>query len=109
MLEPIFARHSVCSDNAVIQNGANVCGGRCKVVFHALSQFAFAVLAMDLGSDGLMYSKVRLMLPAFPLLIPVAMGLAHRRRTTAVCSAALIVCFGAWFGAYSLTAWPYAI
>lgn len=71
--------------------------------------FAFAVLAMDLGSDGLMYSKVRLMLPAFPLLIPVAMGLAHRRRTTAVCSAALIVCFGAWFGAYSLTAWPYAI
>ncbi|MFR9728999.1 hypothetical protein ACL03H_07185 [Saccharopolyspora sp. MS10] len=71
--------------------------------------FAFAVLAVDLGSDGLMYSKVRLMLPAFPLLIPVAIGLAHRRTTTAVCSTVLIVCFGAWFGAYSLTAWPYAI
>lgn len=71
--------------------------------------FAFAVLAMDLGSDGLMYSKVRLMVPAFPLLIPVAVGLANRRATTAVCSAVLIVCFGAWFGAYSLTAWPYAI
>lgn len=71
--------------------------------------FAFAVLAMDLGSDGLMYSKVRLMLPAFPLLIPVAIGLAHRRPTTAVCSAVLLVCFGAWFGAYSLTAWEYAI
>ncbi|MCA1192038.1 MULTISPECIES: hypothetical protein [unclassified Saccharopolyspora] len=71
--------------------------------------FAFAVLAMDLGSDGLMYSKVRLLLPAFPLLIPVAIGLANRRTTTAVCSTVLIVCFGAWFGAYALTAWSYAI
>ncbi len=74
-----------------------------------LVAFACAVVALDLGSDGLMYSKVRLMLPAFPLLLPVAIGLAHRRTTTAVCTTVLIVCFGAWFGAYSLTAWQYAI
>ncbi|WP_433870935.1 mannosyltransferase family protein [Saccharopolyspora sp. CA-218241] len=71
--------------------------------------FAIAVLVVDLGSDGLMYSKVRLMLPAFPLLIPVAIGLSKRRRSTAWASAALLVFFGSWFGAYSLTAWPYAI
>ena len=71
--------------------------------------FAAAVLMLDLGSDGLMYSKVRLMLPAFPLLIPVAIGLAHRRTTTAVCTTVLLVCFGSWFGAYSLTAWSYAM
>lgn len=71
--------------------------------------FTAAVIALDLGSDGLMYSKVRLMLPAFPLLLPVAMGLSRRRRTTAVSTAILLVCFGAWFGAYSLTAWKYAI
>lgn len=71
--------------------------------------FAAAVLALDLGADGLMYSKVRLLLPAFPLLLPVAMGLANRRATTAAWSTALIVCFGSWFGAYSLTAWSYAI
>lgn len=74
-----------------------------------LVAFAFAVVALDLGSDGLMYSKVRLMLPAFPLLIPVAIGLARRRTTTAVTTAVLLVFFGSWFGAYSLTAWPYAI
>ncbi|MER5391122.1 hypothetical protein [Saccharopolyspora sp. NPDC002686] len=71
--------------------------------------FAAAVLVLDLGSDGLMYSKVRLMLPAFPLLIPVAIGLSRRRMSTAVTTAVLIVFFGSWFGAYSLTAWQYAI
>ncbi|MGP4018374.1 hypothetical protein [Saccharopolyspora sp. 5N708] len=71
--------------------------------------FAAAVLVLDLGSDGLMYSKVRLILPAFPLLIPVAIGLSRRRTTTAVTTAVLLVFFGSWFGAYSLTAWDYAI
>lgn len=74
-----------------------------------LVAFAAAVVVLDLGSDGLMYSKVRLMLPAFPLLIPVAIGLARRRTTTAVTTAVLLVFFGSWFGAYSLTAWQYAI
>jgi hypothetical protein len=74
-----------------------------------LVAFAAAVVVLDLGSDGLMYSKVRLMLPAFPLLIPVAVGLARRRTTTAVTTAVLLVFFGSWFGAYSLTAWQYAI
>lgn len=71
--------------------------------------FAFLVLVLDLGSDGLMYSKVRLLLPAFPLLLPIAVGLANRRTATTVCTTALFVCFGSWFGAYALTAWPYAM
>ncbi|MBA8827414.1 hypothetical protein FHX42_004810 [Saccharopolyspora lacisalsi] len=71
--------------------------------------FAFLVLAQDLGSDGLMYSKVRLLLPAFPLLLPVAIGLARRRTATAVSTTVLLVAFGSWFGAYSLTAWQYAM
>ncbi|WP_235875027.1 glycosyltransferase family 39 protein [Saccharopolyspora aridisoli] len=71
--------------------------------------FAAAVLVLDLGSDGLMYSKVRLMLPAFPLLIPVAIGLSKRTPATAVTTAVLLVFFGSWLGAYSLTAWDYAI
>ncbi len=74
-----------------------------------LVAFAAAVVVLDLGSDGLMYSKVRLMLPAFPLLIPVAIGLANRRTTTAVTTSVLLVFFGSWFGAFSLTAWQYAI
>lgn len=74
-----------------------------------LLAFAAVVLVLDLGSDGLMYSKVRLMLPAFPLLLPVAIGLAQRRTATTVATTMLLVLFGSWFGAYSLTAWEYAI
>lgn len=74
-----------------------------------LIAFAFLVLLQDLGSDGLMYSKVRLMLPAFPLLLPLVTGLAKQRAATRTCAVILVVCFGAWFGAYSLTVWQYAI
>lgn len=71
--------------------------------------FAALVLVLDLGSDGLMFSKVRLMLPAFPLLLPIATGLAGRRTSTAAVSLALFLGFGSWFSAYALAVWPYAI
>lgn len=64
---------------------------------------------MVLGSDGLMNSKARLLLPAFVLLIPPAIGLARRRPGTAVAVLAGLTVTSAWFGAYSLTIWPYAI
>lgn len=67
------------------------------------------VLAMDLGANGLMNSKARLLLPAFTLLVPVAVGLARRRPGTVVTVLAGLTVASAWFGAYALTAWPYAI
>jgi hypothetical protein len=74
-----------------------------------LIAFALLVLVQDLGSNGLMYSKVRLLLPAFPLLLPLVTGIAKQRTLARTCTVVLIICFGAWFGAYSLTAWRYAI
>lgn len=71
--------------------------------------YSIGVLVMDFGSNGLMNSKARLLLPAFTLLIPVALALAKRRPTTAVAVLLAFGVFGAWFGAYSITAWPYAI
>jgi hypothetical protein len=71
--------------------------------------YAAAVLAMDLGSNGLMNSKVRLMVPAFTLLVPIALALAKRRPATAVLTCGALVAAGSWFGAYSITAWGYAI
>jgi hypothetical protein len=68
-----------------------------------------AVLLMDLGSNGLMNSKARLLLPAFTLLIPLAIGLARRRPATAVLWVTAAALFSAWFGGYALTVWPYAI
>jgi hypothetical protein len=74
-----------------------------------LITYGALVLAMDLGSNGLMNSKARLLLPAFTLLIPVAIGLSRRRRGTVLTVLAGVVLAGAWFGAYVLTGWQYAI
>lgn len=67
------------------------------------------VLAMDLGANGLMNSKARLLLPAFTLLVPIAVGLAKRRPGTVIAVLAGVTVASAWFGAYAITAWPYAI
>jgi hypothetical protein len=71
--------------------------------------YAAGVLAMDLASNGLMNSKARLMLPAFTLLVPVALGLAERRPATYVTVLCGLAVASSWFGAYALTSWGYAI
>ena len=71
--------------------------------------YAGAVLVLGLGSSGIMHSKPRLLLPAFTLLIPVAIGLANRRHATAVWIVTGAAVVSAWFGAYALTVWRYAI
>lgn len=71
--------------------------------------YGIGVLVMDLGSNGLMNSKARLVLPAFTLLIPLALVLARRRMSTVLTVLAGAILFSAWFGAYSLAVWQYAI
>lgn len=60
-------------------------------------------------STGLMNSRVRLLLPAFVLLTPVALALAQRSRMTQVTVAAATTLVSTWFGAYMLGIYPYAI
>jgi hypothetical protein len=67
------------------------------------------VLAMDVGANGLMNSKARLLLPAFTLLLPAAIGLAKRRPGTVITVLVGATVASAWFGAYALTGWQYAI
>ncbi|MBP2179338.1 hypothetical protein [Amycolatopsis magusensis] len=71
--------------------------------------YGVGVLLMDLGSNGLMNSKARLLVPAFTLLIPLALALAKRRTSTVVLTLCAAAVASAWFGAYSLTIWQYAI
>lgn len=74
-----------------------------------LMVYAAGVLAMDLASNGLMNSKIRLMVPAFTLLLPVALALAKRRTQTALIVLGALAVASSWFGAYALTVWIYAI
>jgi hypothetical protein len=71
--------------------------------------YAAGVIIMDLGANGLMNSKARLLLPAFTLLVPVAVTLSRRRPTHALALVAAVILASAWFGGYALTAWHYAI
>ncbi|MBB4688630.1 hypothetical protein [Amycolatopsis jiangsuensis] len=52
---------------------------------------------------------MRFLLPAFVLLIPIALGLAKRRKSTAAAVLAAYALAGARFSAYSLTVWKHAI
>jgi hypothetical protein len=71
--------------------------------------YSAAVLITVWASDGQIHSRVRLLTPAFPLLLPVALGLAHRRTVTAVAVVVAAALASAWFGGYALTIWRYAI
>jgi hypothetical protein len=71
--------------------------------------YGLGVLIMDLASSGLMDSKVRLMVPAFTLLIPVAIALAKRRNSTVLVVLGGLIVGSSWLGAYAITGWVYAI
>ncbi|MGQ0575193.1 MAG: hypothetical protein ACT4RN_13445 [Pseudonocardia sp.] len=71
--------------------------------------YAVGVLVTVWGTEGLMNTKIRLLLPAFVLLVPVALGLARRRPATAVTVLVGVTLASAWFGAHALTVWRYGI
>ncbi len=67
------------------------------------------VLVLVWGANGPAHSKLRLLVPAFTLLVPVAIGLARRRTGTAVAVVVAAALASAWFGGYALTIWHYGI
>ncbi len=81
----------------------------CTRVPWPLTLYGVGVLALAIGTRGLPDAKIRFILPAFPVLVPIAIGLAKRRTVTAVAAAVAWVVLGAWFSAHALTAWRYAI
>ncbi|MGZ4587480.1 MAG: mannosyltransferase family protein [Mycobacteriaceae bacterium] len=71
--------------------------------------YGVGVTVMAVTSNGLMPSKPRLLLPAVVLALPVAFGLADRRLGTQLAVGVGIVGASAWFGAYALVVYPYAM
>jgi hypothetical protein len=74
-----------------------------------LSWYGAGTVFLVVASAGINYARIRFLLPGFTVLIPVAHGLANRRRRTMVAVTVAFVLFGSWFSAYALTAWKFAI
>ena len=71
-----------------------------------LLAYAGGLLVLTIGAAGYYHAKARFLLPAFPLLIPVAIGLARissRRLAVLLPSLALA---SAVYGGYLLLMWP---
>lgn len=68
-----------------------------------LAVYGAAVLLTAVGSSGLMFTKARLLVPAFVLLLPVASGLTRRRTGTVLGVLVVAALVSAWFGAHALT------
>ena len=71
--------------------------------------YGAGVVASILLSDGLMMSRARLLLPAFVLLIPVALRIARRPNGEIVAFLGIVALFSGWFGMHMLTVFQYAI
>lgn len=74
-----------------------------------ISVYGTLAAATVLLSTGLMNSRVRLLLPAFVVLVPIALALAQRSRTAQITVGVATTLTSAWFGAYMLGIYPYAI
>ncbi|MEV6107625.1 hypothetical protein AB0M28_23410 [Streptomyces sp. NPDC051940] len=67
-----------------------------------LLTYAAAVVVLALGASGFIGSKPRLLLPAFPLLLPAAQAMARARPRTAWCVAGALTVVSAVYGAFWL-------
>lgn len=74
-----------------------------------LVAYGIGLFVMTAGSSGVTYSKMRLLVPAFTLLLPVAVGLARRKTSTVLAVLGGAALLSGWIGGYALTGWHYAI
>lgn len=71
--------------------------------------YAAILVVLAAGSAGFPHSKLRFLIPMFPLLLLPAARLACRGRTAQGAVVVVLAVATGWLGAYLLTVWPYAI
>lgn len=74
-----------------------------------VSLYGTGVLASIILTSGLMMSRPRLLLPAFVIMVPIAIGLARSRLPVQLTACTAMVAFSSWFGAHMLTVYPHAM
>ena len=71
-----------------------------------LLAFAAGLVALTLGDGGYYHSKARFLLPAFPLLLPIAVALGRTRLRVSALVLTVLAFASAWYGGYLLLIWP---
>ncbi|WP_338672417.1 hypothetical protein V1460_05190 [Streptomyces sp. SCSIO 30461] len=67
--------------------------------------YSGVLLAVVLGSGGVYFPRARFLMPAFPLLLPIALAVARARRAVVALVLGGAVLGSAWFGSYLLLVW----
>lgn len=73
-----------------------------------LTAYALTLLVVVIGTSGYYHAKARLILPAFPLLLPAAAGLARAARAHRIAVLTAVAIGSAWYGTYLLTIWRFS-
>ena len=71
--------------------------------------YAVAVFALTVTTAAYYFTKGRLLLPAFPLLLPLAVPLARAGWGVLAVVLPAVALASGWYGAFLLTRWPYAL
>ncbi len=74
-----------------------------------VAAYAAVLVVLAVGSAGFPQSKIRFLVPMFPLLLLPARRLATGGLAARAGTLVVLAVGGAWFGAFMLTVWPYAI
>ncbi|MGW7366831.1 hypothetical protein ACWGI8_26195 [Streptomyces sp. NPDC054841] len=67
--------------------------------------FTGVMLLVVLGSGGVYFPRARFLMPAFPLLLPIAAAVGRARRPVVLLVLGGAALSSAWFGAYMLLVW----
>jgi hypothetical protein len=70
-----------------------------------LLAYAVGFLVLTIGGSGYYHAKARFLLPAFPLLLPVAFALGRARVRVAAVTLSAVALGSAWYGGYLLLLW----
>ena len=70
-----------------------------------LIAYAAGILLITLGTAHYYHSKARYLLPAFPLLLPIAAALDRARTAAIVAVLVPLALASAWYGGYLLLIW----
>lgn len=67
--------------------------------------YSIAFFVITVGTENYYWAKGRYLVPAFTLLLPIAVGLAKARRTTLLAVLGFLLVVSAWYGTYLSLVW----